>query len=238
MSRLLYALQVYHGDVAYGLEVARLHADLCSGTPYHDVEALLVYRRDCPKPTEIENLLKSSFSKVMVYQARRREIDFPAGPNGVWCDLMQFVAEQTKHKIFSYECILTTEADAVPLVLDWPQRLLDAWNREKKSVIGCWHPNGERKEGHINGNALFDPAISSKDFRILGSPPHAAWDTWMAHIFYQLGWADIPEIRNVYRASNLEPRSFEKLRANGCVWLHGVKDASARDWVRRNATSS
>lgn len=238
MSRLLYALQVYSGDVADGVEVARLHANICAGTQYQDVDALIVHRRDCPRPREIEELLSSAFGRVMVYRSKRHETGFPAGPNGVWCDMMQHVAAMHRSKEWSYDSVLTTEADAIPLVLDWPQRLLAAWDRAESMVAGCWHPNGEHRVGHINGNALFDPLTVTLDPRLAGCSTRVAWDTYLASVFHQLGWEDIPEIRNLYQARNVEPFVLEHLLRDGCAWLHGVKDTTARDWVRRRLVSS
>lgn len=238
MSRLLYVLQVYSGDVPDGVEIARLHADLCAGTPYPDVDALVVHRRDCPRPQEIEELLASAFGRVMVYRSKRHETGFPAGPNGVWCDMMQHIAAMHRSKEWSYDCVLTTEADAVPLVLNWPQRLLAAWDRAESMVAGCWHPNGEHRVGHINGNALFDPMTVTLDPRLAGCSTRVAWDTYLANVFHQLGWEDIPEIRNLYRARNVESFVFEHLLRDDCVWLHGVKDSTARDWVRRRLVPS
>ena len=238
MSRLLYALQVYSGDVSDGVEVARLHADICAGTPYRDVDALVVHRRDCARPREIEELLSSAFKKVMVYRSKRHETGFPAGPNGVWCDMMQHIAAMHRSREWSYDAVLTTEADAIPLVLDWPQRLLSAWDRAESAVAGCWHPNGEHRVGHINGNALFHPMVVTMDHRLAGCSTRVAWDTYLANVFHQLGWEDIPEIRNLYQARNVEPFVFEHLLRNDCVWLHGVKDSTARDWVRRRLVPS
>jgi hypothetical protein len=238
MSRLLYVLQVWHGDVDMAAEVARLHAEITDGTPYQDVDAMLVYRRDCPRPRELEELLSRSFSVVRPYRSRRHETGFPAGPNGVWCDMMQHVAAMHRSSEWNYDCVLTTEADAIPLVRDWPQRLLAAWDRAESMVAGCWHPNGEHLVGHINGNALFDPLTVTLDPRLAGCSTRVAWDTYLANVFHQLGWEDIPEIRNLYQARNVEPFVFEHLLKDDCAWLHGVKDSTARDWVRRRLVSS
>lgn len=229
---LLYALQVYEPELPSALDLARLHEELCGGVPYSGVDALVVYRRDCPRSIELETILERVFPMVQVHVTKRRETGFPAGPNGVWCDLMQHLAFLVKIGRLKSQCVLTTEVDAIPLSKDWPQRLLTAWTRANKSIVGCWHPTGEHKVGHINGNALFDPALASKTPRLIGCPEWAAWDTYFARLFSGIGWADIPEIRNLYRATNLSANDLEKLVKDGCVWLHGVKDDSAKKWVR------
>ena len=232
MSFLLYALQVYSGDLEMAIDTARLHEELCDGVPYADVDAMVVYRRDCPRSNELEAIIGRAFASVKIHVTKRRETGFPAGPNGVWCDLIQHLAFLAKTGQLPSKCVLTTEADAIPLSHDWPQRLISAWERENKPVVGCWHPTGEHKVGHINGNAMFDVNIANLNSRLVGCPEWVAWDTYFGHLFSDLGWADIPEIRNLYRATGLLPQELEKLKDFGCVWLHGVKDDSARKWVR------
>lgn len=235
---LLYALQVYSQDLPTAIDTASLIEELADGIPYSDVDAMVVYRRDCARSPELESILRRVFPSMNIYVTKRRETGFPAGPNGVWCDLMQHLAFLIKTGQLKCQCVLTTEADAIPLSKDWPQRLVKAWIRENKSVIGCWHPNGEHAVGHINGNALFDPGLTIKTPRFTGCPEWTAWDTYFADSFHNLGWADIPEIRNLYRVTNLSEVSLKKLMEKGCAWLHGVKDDSAKQLIRRMLNST
>jgi hypothetical protein len=232
MPRLLYALQVYEPELELARELALLHSDMQAGFVHNNVDVVLVYRRDCPADPVVEKLLGEAFHKVYTHRTERRETGFPAGPNGVWCDTINWVNDQHASGKMAYTCVLTTEADAIPLANNWPTQLLAAWQREDKKVIGCWCPSGDHKCGHINGNALFHPRIASMSRKLLGAPPHRAWDTWHAEEFRRLGWADIPEIRSWYHATQLEFEEIDALADDDCVWLHGIKDKSVLDWAR------
>jgi hypothetical protein len=232
---LLYALQVYDGDITDALAVARLHEKICefNGHRYSNTDCILVYRRDCPPDRVMERILSECFRSFSVLRGSRRETGFPAGPNGLWCDLMQNIAQLYASKKLDCECVLTTEADAVPLVVDWDQKLLEAWRRENAKVCGHWLPNGDFACGHINGNALFDPSIAKLSPKFVGCDSAKAWDSWFAPDFKALGWADTPEIRSIYRKARISPELMETLRSKGCVWLHGIKGDSAVLGMRR-----
>lgn len=232
----LFALQVYHADIEQAVHLSKLLAQLNGDRLEHPLaDAMVVYRRDCPANKRLEENLEEAFGRVLVYRTSRREVGFPGGPNGMWCDLMQHLATSQRHGHMTHEVVLTTEADALPLCKDWVEVLLAAWRKEKVQVAGHRLPNGEHDCGHINGNALFAPTISAKEMRLVGCPAQSAWDTYFAQIFERLGWADIPEIRSIYRKTMITPAELEDVRSQGCVWLHGVKDNSALDWAKTNA---
>jgi len=170
---------------------------------------------------------------VHVHRSRRKEFGWPGGPNGVWFDTMLAISELHERNEMNYACILTSEADAIPLVSTWDQRLLNAWNRTPKvCCAGCLVPEGHGIPEHINGNALFDARTMARLSGVYGSPAYIGWDVYLAKRLKDLGWRDIPEIRSRYRARNVSPNSLDELVKNGCVWLHGVKDGSALGWVK------
>jgi len=237
---LLFVLQVYEGDIGQATKLARLLADIRGDdNPCPEADALLAYRRDCAQSHKLEALLEDAFGTLRVFRSSRREVGFPGGPNGLWCDTLQHIAVQQAHKAWEYEVALTTEADAVPLVQEWAARLLVAWRRAKDIkgkvvVAGHWLPTGEHECGHINGNCLVDTLLATMDPAFVGCAEQVAWDTWFALKFKALGWANIPEIRSLYRENNLQPDKVEHLVGNGCAWLHGIKDESTLVWARRN----
>ena len=108
---LLYALQIYDAEIDNAMKIAELHSDICGGNRYEDVDVLVVYRRDCPQNKRLELKMSEYFDHVSSYRTTRRETVFPAGPNGVWCDLMQHIAQRHKKKQLNCQCVLTTEAD-------------------------------------------------------------------------------------------------------------------------------
>lgn len=229
---LLYALQIYDVEIDAAMKIAELHSEICGGKRYELVDVLLVYRRDCPQNKRLELKLAESFDAVSVYRTTRREIGFPAGPNGVWCDLMQHIGQLHKKKQVNCQCVLTTEADAFPLCEKWPEKLLKAWEEAEAKVVGHHLPNGDHACGHINGNALFAPDVGLADKDLVGCSSFKAWDTWFAPIFEKIGWRDIPEIRNWYRRTNVSFEELDRLVEEDCVWLHGVKDDSVIEWAK------
>lgn len=231
MKTFLYALQVYQDEIPQAIKIARLLSELAGDEHFAHADCCIVYRKDCPASKKLENLLAESFETVHVHRSARREVGFPAGANGMWCDLMDYSANQHFKKKWNYKFILTTEADALPISKDWQEKLIAQWDRDY-SVVGCWHENGEHEVGHINGNALFNPLISRMSPKFMGCAEYQAWDTWFAAEFHRLGWKKTQAIRNLYRKKNLTLKEFEVLVKSGCVWLHGVKDDSALNLVR------
>jgi hypothetical protein len=232
-KKMLIALQMWEGDVAETARVARLLSDIQDGDPNLHADLLLVYRRDCKPRAELTSYCLSGFDQVHEYVTRRRETGFPAGPNGMWCDLMQYCLIQHKKGAWDYECILTTEGDAIPLCRNWAEVLLKEWHDAKALVVGCWMNSGEHSCGHINGNALFHPRISEMA-AITSCPAHRAWDTEFALMFSRLGWKHTNAIVNRYQAKTITDAEMQEILDAGAAWLHGVKDDSARKWARRN----
>jgi hypothetical protein len=118
------------------------------------------------------------------------------------------------------------------LAADWVDKLLARWDN-KGIVKGHWLESGDYDCGHINGNALFAVNTFTSSYKFLGAPADKGWDTWFAPEMKNLGWEDIAEIRSWFRKENLTEKEFDKLKAEGCVWLHGVKDNSAIDIVKK-----
>lgn len=235
---LLYALQIWEKDIPWAIRNAKLHQLFRPHEKYEFVDCMIVYRKDCPRNEELENLMQQSFEVVSIHRTKRRAEGHPAGPNAMWCDLMQELYSSKKRGRLKAECVLTTEADAIPIVLDWDSSLLNAWRRENVRTAGHHMDYGEHDCGHINGNALFAPDIVRFSSKLTGCADHRAWDTWLAPVFESLGWADIPEIRNWYGKKKVAEEELRRAIDHGCVWLHGVKDDSAADLVAEWAKSA
>ena len=231
-KELLYVLQVYGEEADQAIRLANFLGELHKDTIITRADCLLVYRRDCPVIPRVERVLGEIFQTFSTYRTSRREVGFPAGPNGVWCDTMHHLCTREVREGGCYNCVLTTEVDALPLRVDWVEVLISAWKRENKAVLGQWVDGGEHACGHINGNALFAPQILANEVYLIGCPEQNAWDTYFAPVFKRLGWADIPEIRSLYRKTDLKAAELKELVASGCVWLHGIKDNSAIALVR------
>lgn len=233
---LLYALQIWEKDLPNARRVAKLHRLIRPKNFYESADCMLVYRKDCPRDKELEDSLSQSFETVSVYRVKRRASGHPSGPNAVWCDLMQEVLSLKKSRKLKAECVLTTEADAIPIVLDWDSSLVEAWKRENVRVAGHHLDSGEHECGHINGNALFLPDLAGLNSKLTGCADNKSWDTWFAPVFKSLRWADIPEIRSWHCRKEVSEEELRKAIDAGCVWLHGIKDDSAisviEDWMK------
>jgi hypothetical protein len=232
---LLYALQVYDAEIPKAIELAKFHAKLSDYNPYLGAACLLVYRKDCPKSPELEKTLEYAFPNFSVYRSKRRDKGFPEGSNALWCETMQQVAALHQQHRLSSEFVLTTEADAYPIAKDWIPKLTEAWRRSKASVVGCWHPYigiGDSKCGHINGNAMFALNLAMLDSKFVGCPGQIGWDLYFAESFKAIGWADVPEIRNWYKRTQISAAELKKLQSENCVFLHGIKDSSVVDLLR------
>jgi hypothetical protein len=235
---LLYALQIREEDMPWAIRNAKLHRSFRPHQKYEFADCMIVYRKDCPRNEELENLLSESFDSVSIYRVKRKASGHPAGPNAMWCDLMQELYSLKKRGLLRAECVLTTEADAIPVILDWDSSLVEAWRRENVRVAGHHLDHGDHDCGHINGNALFMPDIVRLSSKLVGCSDYRSWDTWLAPVFESLGWADIPEIRNWYGKKNITESELSLAVERGCSWLHGVKDDSAASIVERWAKST
>lgn len=230
---LLYVLQVYGNEIERAHKLAHLHQRICSkvGKKYTpDVVAVLAYRRDCPRNDKLEKSLAESFEAVSIFRSSRRETGFPGGSNGLWCGFMSEFASLPASLRMQVLCALTTEVDAFPLTVDWPERLLSEWvsvNRIRKvCVMGHWLSIGDFSCGHINGNALFDPHIVSRDASFIGCSTNRAWDTQFAPHFKRHGWKPTSLIQSWYREVKVSDSRLRRAIERRCVWLHGIKDDS------------
>lgn len=227
-KRFLLAIQFWEQDKKQALRLAKLLTQL-RPEGYDIVDLALVHRFDCepPKAREFEDFFKN----IYVLGTTRRETGHPGGCNGMWHDLMDQSYYLHKNNQWEYEFLLTTEADSCPLIVDWDEKLMAAWLREPGVVMGHWIKQ-HSTVGHINGNALFDPCLTSMSQRLIGTPHNKSWDTWHAPLFKKLGWADIPEIRSHYDSKNFDSKIYDDLAKAGCVWLHGYKDDSLFKFIQ------
>lgn len=230
-KKILVALQMWEGDAAEVTALARLLTDIQNGEFNPHADLLLVYRRDCPPRPELASYCRSGFENVYEHTTRPREVGYPAGPNGMWCDVMEYSLTQHKLGKWNYDCIFTTEGDAIPLRRDWAEVLISDWRDAGSAVVGRWMNSGEHACGHINGNAMFHPRLSEM-IPISSCSARRAWDTSFALLFHRLGWTPIENIINKYSCPTLARHGVQELANTGAAWLHGVKDGSARKWAR------
>jgi len=175
-KKFLTVLQMWEGDAEAACSLARLLADIQGGAVNQETDLMLLYRQDCRPRPKLELYCQDVFANVHVLSTRRKDAGFPAGPNAMWCELMQHAEIMHKLGKWDYTAVLTTEGDACPLTKDWSAKLLAAWEEANAPVAGCWMPGSFSQSadiGHINGNAMFDVALAQKIPQALQLPAAA-----------------------------------------------------------------
>jgi len=237
MSKLLLALQYWERDRDQAMRVAQLIADL---EPAHNdqVDFLFVSRFDCPHSLKNIESVSSKFKVFHHINRNRRGTGWPAGCNDLWFGTMDRIyALVEARQMPEYEAILTFEADACPLGPYWHQTLLKAWREaNKKKVVKVFGAMVQHPKPHINGNGLFS---GDKQFlhevsrKIGGCPPIYGWDFYLTKEFSQLGWDNCPYIKSFWQEKTMAPEQIDGLIASGVSFLHGVKDDSVIDHIRK-----
>jgi hypothetical protein len=221
------------GDQAQAAEWVKFITDI-QDKPRKDILLAVVRRFDTPLSDamrEAAQYAKSKFTVDTSAQSVVKVRGWPDGPNEVWNYTMSYYARtafQHGHKE-----IFTTEPDTVPLYRDWIRRLEaeHALTRAAgKLVTGCYHaPDYDGNPyKHINGNLIMDLAwYWERRQKLSHTPQGKAWDTTHANKIVPVARAS-SAWANPYRMTGITVEQVRKLRDAGVVWLHGVKDDSAR----------
>jgi hypothetical protein len=236
MNKILVVMQYWAGDVESAEQTLSLISDL---GPYKNADILLSQRFDAPDISKkVQRELGDSFPQVLSFVGKRRSVGHPAAPNAMWHETVQHVGLLQRDKRMDYDCVLTLEADAIPVTVDWLDQLHAEWKaKQPAQVVGCWSPTTNPRlpegTGHINGNMLVNPLLTIITPSLAMTPPHEAWDTWHAGTFKKAGWAPTPLITNRYRETALTSWDIQKMVTCGAVLVHGVKDSSVLQWSRK-----
>lgn len=225
-GRMLVVLQFYHEEEERLRELVRLLVDLApSGQKNTDV--MLSARYDTTAPKDVVENLKRKFN-VWVHVCRRQAVGWPFGPNEQWFDTVTRINELRRTRVIpQYDCILTTETDTCPMVVDWDRRLHAAYLRAGKSFVGCLVKAGTGS--HINGNMMISgsPKILDWIARKGGCRANEGWDSVLSNEFQSLGWAGIPEIMSLWRydfyGGEYREEFVDTLLDSGVAWFHGCK---------------
>lgn len=239
-TKILLALQMWEGDQAQALALARLIADL---EPRHNDRAdfLFSYRFDCPPDKKTEEYVATRFNTFSWVNRHRRGEGWPGGCNDLWFGTMDRVYDLCNSgQMPEYKAVLTFEADAAPLVPHWLNALHTEWDnlsQKGAKLVGhlLQYPPQPQVRLHCNGNALFSGDLTYLHHlarKIGGCPPSAGWDFYLAPQLKNLGWADCPAIRSYWNAQTALPPFLERVTNEGCAFLHGVKDQSVLNYVR------
>lgn len=230
---ILLALQCWgdrtKGDWAQAHTLARFIADI---QPDFSSEArfLFMYRWDSVPDPETVAYVSKKFPVLTRISTRRDAAGWPYGCNELWGETICWAnALHRAGKIPGTECVLTFEADCVPLKVDWYLGLLAEWRKAKpETVMGAWGDFGNVKDlGHINGNLVADIRLPEKVPSVIGAPPGYPWDIYHAKAFKRVGWHPTPLVANYYHKRGLTEADYDQVVESGAVLLHGVKDDSA-----------
>lgn len=231
MKRGLLNMQFWAGDRDQAMRVMRLAADMRT---HHDsrYDVLLSARFDCGHDRHSVEHLARKFN-VFTFVCPRQAVGWPDGCNNLWLGSMHHIHDMVASKQMpGYHWVLCLESDDVPLNRDWLEALHQEWKDIGLFVVGNVLPY---PGPHVNGNCLMS---GSMDFlgwlRKLKKVPAGGWDYSLSKQFQMWGWADTPLIRSIWGTETLSKQDIETYHQSGCRLLHGVKDASALEWARRN----
>lgn len=233
-TKILLALQFWEGDREAAMRLARLVADI-EPAKSDRADFLFISRFDCTHDAETVKYVARKFNVYTHINRTRREVGWPAGPNGLWFGTMDHCYDYGRSKkLPTYKAILTFEADGFPLRPDWIARLSEEWDKSRGAkVVGAYQTS---PGPHINGNALFsgDPQFLYEIARkISGCRPSGGWDYELAPTFKRLGWRDCAKMRSWWQMKTLPEETYLSLINQDVVFLHGVKDDSVIRHVRK-----
>jgi hypothetical protein len=239
-KKLLLVLQYWNDDKPQAMELLNILADSVEKlNPYAD---LVVYPRfDCGFPKDkLMDKLREKFSVVWKLQGGEHKMGWPDACNAMWINLAMEAAKNSKEDgLWSrYKAFFSMEGDCCPLAKDWLKKIHDEWDDKNVNVLGSWHHitadrcnKVENNIGHMNGNGLFSIDIGSK-IAFQEVPEGNAWDTFYALEFKTLGWHDTPLIKSDWKTNTIDRKTYDKYKESGCVFLHGIKDYSCKNFFK------
>lgn len=239
-NKLLLALQFWNGDRSQALKLARLLADLEVGH-CNIADFLFVSRFDTAHDQATIKHVSRKFN-VFSYVSKGRGTGWPAGCNDLLLGTVGwFYHKKAAGQIPGYKAIFCFEADGIPMRKDWIAGLHQEWDRvnakNKIFQAGAWLPNGPDSigTGHINGNCLLtgDLPLLKWFLGVAGGVTQSAgWDWALSPQFKTRGWADIPQIRSVWRTPMTEELFLAGMKEKR-IWHHGVKDDAGIKFCRK-----
>jgi hypothetical protein len=230
-------LQCWPGDQDQAIELASLIADI-EPARREDTEFFLIYRKDC-HPTVakyFEAITADKFGRTGAYMARNHDEGWAGGCNMLAASSFIEMTLLRRSDMCQHDGFLLFEPDCVPLAIDWLDQLSAEWERVKsigKEAFGHWHQQGDESTLHMNGNAVWrTDFFDCYPTHIVGAQSQG-WDYFFREKFIQIS-CDSDLIFQLYNTYGLSREVFNELKKNGVrpVFLHGVKDASARHHVR------
>lgn len=226
MTPILICIPFWKGDQDQAYQMCKVIAGLQAGHVGKVAEVMLVARQDCNIDINMVKVISAKFN-TLTFKSGSPLKGWPQGPNGMFGSAMIHIAN-LKNK---YECIHWMEPDCVPLCPNWFWDLVMEWRKRhpKAKIIGCRGDcNGNGTGDHISGSCLYDPQIA-RLMPYLTTCTNVAWDYLHRQKIVSVG-GHTKLIQNRYKQTRLPPGVINE---PGVVVIHGVKDNSVLDAVKR-----
>lgn len=229
-NKILLAIQYWNGDKEQACKLARLIADI-EPELSKQADFLFVARFDCEHDQATVKYVARKF-KTFTHKSQRRGTGWPAGCNGLFFGMLEwFYHKKAAGQILPYKAVLAFEADSIPMSVNWISELIKQWDlvntRGPVGIAGAWLENGPIPDcGHINGNALITGDLTFLKWlvtRIVDVNVNIGWDYILAPQFRDHGWADMPQIRSVWRQPITEEIFLQQM-SEGTLFYHGIKN--------------
>lgn len=225
-------------DQDAALDLARLICDL-EPERRTETEFFLVFRKDCPYTIkkQFEKLAASKFGRCAARPARNHDTGHPGGSNMLAQSAFMEMSILKGEGLCQNTGFLLFEPDCVPLSLDWLNQLSAEWNfalTQGKEAVGHWHQQLDPTTLHLNGNAIFKVDHASRHPDLLVGTEMMGWDYFYRDRLVQLS-QDTYLMTQLYSWPTINEAQLAGLLKHGKrpVFLHGVKDNSARILVRQ-----
>lgn len=213
------------------MKVARLIADLEPGLSER-ADFLFISRFDTghDQPT-VQHVSRKFHTYTFVN--KRRGVGWPHGCNDLFFGTMDWIYSHSEHKMIpDYKAVMLLESDSCPLHSGWIQQMHEGWDKANVKVYGPLLPNGP----HINGNCLMSCEMEFLKWISRekgGCTPCGGWDYLLFNEFHRRGAADAPGMKSHWRIDNVPIETYEALLKQGVYFLHGCKDDSLINLVRK-----
>lgn len=224
---ILIVIPYWEGDISQAVELCRIVSGLQAHHVKHAAHVMLAVRQDARIDANIVKIISSRFN-TMTYKCTSPLRGWPNGSNGMFGAAMTHISNNL---VNHYETVFWMEPDCIPIRPNWFHDLYLEWKRRHPTanIIGCRTDcNGDGSGDHITGCALYHPNIA----RILPDIMRCdgiAWDYQHRAKIVAMG-GNTKLIQNWYHARNAAPGIIDQ---NGVVAIHGYKDKSLTDLVKR-----
>lgn len=229
---LTVAVQMWPGDVAAALRLARLLADT-QDRRRDDVTLAFCRRFDLPLTPEIWEASMHCGQKFSVthVESQRQATGHPDGSFGLWAGTLDQLAASWRRGEQRASAVFMAEADGVPMRRDWIDVLLA---EHRLALHTGKRVTGDRVGGdveHINGSLIIELAAWIDHPSLHETPTGQAFDLYHAPTLI----AECRPTRAMVNFYGSRRWSEEALAgvAKYSAWMLNVKDDSGVAWAER-----